>query len=115
MTTHIRNEWQQFVEWDYKKVSTICGSKVIAKNAVIPGVSPRPEKGYCIRCARSVSATVESINENLPMAVGVRQAYSDAWFAVQPEVEAHKASERERRARQNAARIAEGKPPLEGF
>ena len=82
---HVRAEWQQFVEWPYKKVSTLCGVKTAAHNAGIPGLTD--ETDWCPRCALSVSRTVQGLDGKDYMTnESVRTLYSQAWLAVQKTV-----------------------------
>lgn len=82
---HVRAEWQQFVEWPYKKVSTLCGVKTAAHNAGIPGITDN--ESWCQRCAVSVNRTVEGLDGKDYMTnESVKALYSQAWLAVQATV-----------------------------
>jgi hypothetical protein len=102
---HVRAEWQQFVEWPYKKVSTLCGVKTAAHNAGIPGITDN--EAWCQRCAVNVHLTVEGL-DNQPYMTNdaIRTLYSQAWMAVQPAVAIWRESRRQQEERMAAAKAA---------
>jgi hypothetical protein len=64
---HIRHDWQTFVDWPQKSVSTVCGRKSTFNYTGIPGVTDqdtivevkgKPAFGWCYRC--SIHANVEA-------------------------------------------------------
>lgn len=105
---HVRSEWQTFVEWPYKKVSTLCGVKTAAHNTGIPGLNP-DEIDWCLNCASGVNSTVEQLDGQPYMTNdSINLLYSRAWLAVQPAVERRKVEFEAARQRIAARRLARG-------
>lgn len=83
---HIRHDWQTFVKWPQKKVSTLCkgGSSTPSENGGVPGID-NPDR-WCGVCCLNLIRHVERLHEEKTLDNSpewLRNAYSTAWLSVQ--------------------------------
>lgn len=72
---HVRHDWLLGIRLEHKKVSTLCGMKVVWKNASIP--NPDQAVQWCVPCCRLANSQAAALLDELN---GFEDWQSRLWY-----------------------------------